>query len=179
MAAPVTPAKQLANGKDTWWLVPAGVDKNAPKATEINAAAGMNLTGVLLSDYEGLTPSTDKITLPRVMLETSETEVNGATKYSAADMQMTFQPQAAAGSDGKKAWELVNTTGTFAGWAVRRQNSPAGNADATASEFVDVVPVEVTNPTPGKTSTGPEGIYIFTVSVGITGTPAWNKAVVA
>ena len=59
MAAPITPAKKLANGKDTWWIVPAVADSSAPTVTEVNATTGMNLAGSLLSDYEGVTSSTD------------------------------------------------------------------------------------------------------------------------
>src|SRR5690349_20965015 len=136
MAAPISPAKKLSYGKDTWWLVPAGANKNAPTVAEVNSASGLNLAGVLLADFEGMTSSTDKVTIPAVMMETSVTEVSGATTHSMADMQVTFQPQAATGSPGKKAWELVNT-GSFEGWAVRRQDADPTTSDAvTAGEFV-------------------------------------------
>lgn len=164
MAAPVTPAKKLANGKDTWWLVPAGANIDAPTAAEINSATGMNISGVLLQDYEGLSITTNKVTLPKVMLETTETEVTGSVVISAADMQLTFDPQGADGTDGRKAWELLED-GDFEGWAVRRQDSPSGNADATTGERVDIAVVNVENPIPGRTSPGPEGIYVFSVNV--------------
>lgn len=164
MAAPVTPAKKLANGKDTWALVPAGANIDAPTAAELNSATGMNISGVLLQDYEGLSITTNKVTLPKVMLETTETEVTGSVVISAADMQLTFDPQGADGTDGRKAWELLED-GDFEGWAVRRQDSPAGNGDFTAGERVDIAVVNIENPIPGRTSPGPEGIYIFTVNV--------------
>ena len=103
MAAPVTPAKKLANGKDTWVLVPAGADINAPTVAELNAASGLNISGMLLQDYEGLSVSTDRVTLPAVMMETVVTEIAGNTTVTAADMQITFDPQAADGSNGRKA----------------------------------------------------------------------------
>lgn len=179
MAAPITPAKKLANGRDTWWLVPAGANANTPVVTEVNSASGLNLAGMLISDYEGITTSTEKVTLPKVLLETATTEVNGETTNSAADMQITFQPQAASGSDGKKAWELFSG-GVFDGWAVRRQDVvSATDAAVSTGQFVDVVPVSLVRNAPTRTSTGPDGIYIFTASVSITGAPAFNKAVVA
>ena len=179
MVAPISPAKKLSYGKDTWWLVPAGANKNAPTVAEVNSASGLNLAGVLLQDFEGMTSSTDKVTIPAVMMETSVTEVSGATTHSMADMQVTFQPQAAGGTAGKEAWELVNG-GSFEGWAVRRQDVDSSLSDAvTAGQFVDVVPVEIDQPIPGRTSSGPEGIYIFTAPVSVTGDPAFNKAVVA
>ena len=176
MAAPISPTKKLSYGKDTWWLVPAVATKTAPTAVEVNAATGMNLAGVLLADFEGMTSTTDKVTIPAVMMETSVTEVAGATTHSMADMQCTFDPQAASGADGKKAWELLDG-GTFVGFAIRRQDVDASTGDATAGEFVDVVPVEVDQPIPGRTSAGPDGIYTFTAAVSITGDPAFNVAV--
>lgn len=177
MVAPITPAKKLSNGKDTWWLVPAVSNTSAPTVAEVNAATGLNLAGQLLSDYEGLTSSTDKVTLPRVMLETTETEVNGATTTGAADMVCTFQPQAAAASDGKKGFELVDDG--YVGYAIRRQDIVATTGDVTAGQFVDVVPVELSPAIPGKTSTGPDGIYVWTAAVSVTGVPKYNKAVAA
>lgn len=176
MAAPITPAKKLANGKDHWWIIPAVSNLTAPTVAEVNAATGLNITGVLLSDYDGITSSTDKVTLPRVMLETSTTQVNGETTHTAADMQITFQPQGATGSDGKKAWEKVKDG--YTGYAIRRQDVLSTSSDAvTAGQFVDVVPIEISAAYPGKTTTGPDGIYIFTAPVSVTGVPKWNVAV--
>lgn len=176
MAAPVTPAKRLANGKDTWWLVPAGANPAAPTAAEINNASGMNISGVLLQDYEGLSVSTDRVTLPAVMLETTVTEIAGNTTVTAADMQITFDPQGADASNGRKAWELLDG-GTWSGWAVRRQDSPAGNADVTAGERVDVAVVDIDQPIPGRTTAGADGIYIFTAPVSPIQVQ-WNRDVV-
>lgn len=164
MAAPVTPAKKLANGKDTWWLVPAGSNPAIPAATEINSVTGLNISGMLLQDYEGLSVSTERVTLPAVMMETVVTEIAGNTTVSAADMQITFDPQAADGADGRKAWELLDG-GTFSGWAVRRQDSPSGNGDTVATERVDVAVVDIDQPIPGRTSAGADGVYIFTAPV--------------
>ena len=176
MAAPVTPAKKLANGKDTWALVPAGANINAPTVAELNAVAGLNISGMLLQDYEGLTVSTDRVTLPAVMLETIVTEIAGNTTVTAADMQITFDPQGADGSDGRKAWELLDG-GTWSGWAVRRQDSPAGNGDATAGERYDIAVVDIDQPIPGRTTAGADGVYIFTAPVSPIQV-AWNKEVV-
>lgn len=176
MAAPITPAKKLANGKDHWWLVETISNTAAPTVAEIGA--GLNVTGVLLADYEGLTATTEKVSLPRVMLETTETEINGATTVSAGDMQLTLQPQAAGGSEGKEAYELVKDG--FVGFAVRRQDIQDIASDAvTAGQFVDVIPVDITTAIPGKTTSGPDSIYIATVPVSVTGTPDWNVAVAA
>jgi hypothetical protein len=173
MVAPVSPAKKLSNGKDHLWLVTTISSTTAPTAAEINA--GVNVTGFLLADWDGLTASTDKVTLPRVMLETTDTEINGTTTISAADMQLTLQPQAASGSDGKKAYELVKNG--FTGFLVRRQDILSTSSDAvTAGQFVDVLGIDITTAIPGRTSAGPDGIYIATVPVSIT-SDDWNVVV--
>jgi hypothetical protein len=175
MVAPITPAKKLSNGKDHVWLVTTIANPAAPTVAEINA--GLNVTGVLLADWDGLSATTDKVTIPRVLLETTATEVNGETRIGAADMQITFQPQAVGGSEGKEAYELVKNG--FTGYLVRRQDVLSTSSDAVvAAQFVDVLGMDVTTAIPGKTSSGPDGIYIATVPVSIT-SDDWNVAVAA
>ena len=176
MAAPITPTKKLSNGKDHIWLVTTLSSTTAPTKTQIDA--GLNVTGVLLADWDGITASTSKVTLPRVMLETATTEVSGETSITAADMQLTYQPQAAAASDGVRAFELLSAG--FVGYLVRRQDVANLASDAvTVGQFVDVFSIDVAagSVVPGKTTAGPEGIYIATVPVSITAT-SYRKAVV-
>lgn len=176
MAAPITPTKKLSNGKDHIWLVTTLSSTTAPTKTQIDA--GLNVTGVLLADWDGITASTDKVTLPRVMLETSTTEVNGETTVTSADMQLTYQPQAAALSDGVKAYELLQNG--FTGYLVRRQDVANTASDAvTVGQFVDVFGIDVTSDAivPGRTTAGPDGVYVITVPVSIT-SKSYRKAVV-
>ena len=169
MAAPISPAKKLANGKDSWWLVPTVDDTTAPSITEVNAATGLNLTGYLMGDYEGPSSETEKVTLPRVVLETEDTQVDGATTRTIPDMMLTVQPQAAAASDGKKAWELFDAgSGTYEGFLVRRQDVVGTTGDASVGEFLDVWPVSARRQDPTKTSTGADAVYVFRVSYSIT-----------
>lgn len=178
MAAPIKPQKKTANGKDTWWLVPTVADLDAPTATEVNSATGLNITCFLLAEQEGVTSTTEKVALARLLCETTTTEGIGETTWSLSDIQGVFDPQAASGSDGKKAWELVKDG--FTGVAIRRQGVVSvTDADVTAGQFVDAIPVEFGPATPGKSSTGTDGIYTFTASAAITGTPSFNVAVVA
>lgn len=176
MVAPITPAKKQSHGKDHYWLVETISNTAAPTVAQINA--GLNISGVLLSDWDELSATTEKVTLPTVMLETTATEINGNTTVSAGDMRITLQPQAAAGTEGKEAYELVKDG--FTGYIVRRQDVYSITSDAvTAGQFVDVIPVDITVAIPGKSSTGADGLYIVTVPVSVTGTPDWNVAVAA
>lgn len=178
MAAPIKPQKVTANGKDTWWLVPAIADLDAPTATEINATSGLNITCFLLAEQEGVTSTTERVALARLLCETTTTEGLGDTTFSMADIQGVFDPQGAANSDGKKAWELVKAG--FTGYAVRRQGVKSDvDADVEAGDFVDVVPIDMGPAVPGKSSTDASGIYTFTAPVAVTGTPQFNVAVAA
>lgn len=176
MATPIKPAKKMANGNDSWGFVLAVADPLLPKLTELNAAGGFNLSCSVFSEQEGPTSTTNKVTLPRYICETDEYEVNGTTTHSMPDLMVSFDPQAASGADGKKAWETM--TDGISGFLWRRQSVKA-TTDLSTGQFVDVIPVTLGTKTPSKTGTGPEGVYAFTQPVSITGAPAYNKAIVA
>lgn len=178
MAAPLKPQKKTANGKDTWWLVPAVADITAPTIAEINSASGLNVTCFMLAEQEGFSVSTSKSSLSRLLCETSTTEGIDTTTWSMPDIMGVFDPQAAADAVGKEFWELVKDG--FTGYAVRRQGVKSDvDSDVTAGQFVDVAPVEFGPATPTKTANDGSGIYDFMSTVAITDAPAFNVAVVS
>lgn len=178
MAAPIKPSKTTANGKDTWWLVPAIADPEEPTKPEIDATGGLNISCFLLAEQEGITGTTEKVALARLLCETTTTEGIGDTTWSMADVQGVFNPQAAANANDKKFWALVKDG--FVGFAVRRQGVKADvDVAVTAGQFVDIVPIELGPATPGKSATDASGIYTFTAAAAVTGTPTFNVAVVA
>lgn len=176
MAAPIKPALVRAFGNDSWLFVPAVAVTTAPTVAEVEASAGFNLSCSLFGEQDGFTATTDKVTLPRRLCETVTFESNGPTSYSAPDLMVSFDPQADAGDDGKKAWEAMDDNSY--GFLIRRQGKTATTVVA-AGEFVDVVPVQLATKVPTKTGTGADGVYAFTQAVSITDTPAWNVAVAA
>ena len=176
MAAPIKPALKRAQGSDSWLWVPAIADTTAPTDTEVGAASGFNLSCSLFSDQEGITATTEKVTLPQLLCETETYEVNGATSYSAPDFQISFDPQAASGADGKKAWESMDDNAS--GFLVRRQGV-AATSDVATGQFVDVIPAQLGVKVPTKTGTGADAVYAFTVGASVTGKPSWNVAIVA
>lgn len=180
MVAPSKPQLVTANGKDSWFFVPAIVSITAPKATEINAALGLNISCFLWSDFEGLTSSTGKVTLPRLLCELNTYEANDVTTFTIADLDFAFAPQAASGADGKKAWEKFKAGG-LTGFLVHRQGVVADQAapEAVVGQFVNIMPVEIGKAVPGKTGTDAAGVYRATAPVAITGEPAFTVAVVA
>jgi len=176
MAAPIKPALKRAFGNDSWGFVLAVADIQSPVLTELTATAGFNLACSLFGEQEGITTTTEKVTLPRILCETDVYEVNGPASHSMADLMVSFDPQAAAAADGKKAWETL--ADNINGFLWRRQGVPAVN-DLAVGQFVDIIPVQLGTKTPTKTGTGADGVYAFTVPASITGRPAYNRAIVA
>lgn len=176
MSVPIKPALSRSFARDSWAWVPAIANPASPTVAELEATAAFNLSCSIFGDQEAVTASTEKVTLPRRNCEEETFEVNGPTSYSMADLMVAHSPQAAAGSDGKKAWEAM---GDYAnGFLVRRQGKQATTVFA-AGDFVDVIPAQLAVKVPSRTSNGADGVYAFTVAASIVDTPRWNKAVAA
>jgi hypothetical protein len=172
----IKPANVLAQGADSWGFAPAVADILVPKVSELDAITGLNLSCILFAEQEGLTGTTEKVTLPLRMCETVGFEANGVTTYAMSDLVAAYEPQAAAGSDGKKAWETL--TDGIIGYLWQRQGVPS-NDDLEVGQFVHVVPVQLGTKVPGKTSTGADGVYTFTQPVSITAAPSFSVPLVA
>lgn len=171
MAVPIKPAFSLAYGKESWGFAPAVANAATPLLTELNAVTGLNLSCMLFGEQDGLSGDTEKVTLPRRMCETEQYQANGSTTYTMADLAVQFDPQAAAASNGKKAWETLIAGAK--GYLWRRQGLDA-TTDLATGQFVDLVPVEIGPRIPGKTSTGADGVFSFTSPVSVTGRPTFN-----
>ncbi|WP_436702407.1 hypothetical protein [Nocardioides sp. BYT-33-1] len=176
MATAIQPALQRSFGNDGWGFVTAVADIQVPKLTELDAVTGFILSCSLFGEQGDPTVTQEKVTLPRILCQTQQFEVNGTVTFAMPDLIVSFSPQAAAGSDGKKAWETM--TDQLNGFLWRRQNVPARDALAVG-QFVDIIPVQLGDKVPGKTSTGADGVYSFTQGASITSAPAWNVAIVA
>jgi hypothetical protein len=176
MVAPITASKKVANGKDTWWLVPTIAVQTAPTAAEVNSASGLNITGFVMAEQDGFTQTTNKVTLPRLLVELNTTQALDETVVDMPDIVGVFDPQAAAGANDKKFWALVKSG--FSGYIVRRQNFLNSASDAvTTGQFVDNAAITIAPATPGRSATDASGIYTFTCQATITN-PVYNVAVV-
>lgn len=176
MVSPTKPRKVRAHGKDSWFLVPTVANINAPTALEVNSVSGINISCAVLAGGDSLTATTNKVTLPSYLCETESFEGNDDTSFSMGDVEIGFDPQAAAESDDKEAFEFLRDG--FTGYAVRRQGVATSVGATTAGEFVDVVPVEIARAVPGRSSTDNSAIYTATAAVSVTGSPALNVEVV-
>lgn len=177
MVAPTKPRKVQAQGKTSWWLVPAIANLQAPTVAEINAATGINISCAMLADGDSLTRTTNKVTLPAFLCETDQYEGLDRATWSMGDVVGGFDPQAAADSDDKVAFEFLRER--FTGYAVRRQAVAVTAGDATAGEFFDIVPVEIDEAVSDQSGTDSAAIYVFRAGVAVTGKPAINVAAVA
>lgn len=176
MVAPISASKKTAIGKDSWWLFPTCAALTAPTALEINSASGLNITGFVLAEQEGFDGSTNKITLPRLLVETTTQQGLDQTVFDLPDFQGVFDPQAAAAANDKKFWALVKSG--YSGFIARRQNKVSNVSDAVVvGDFVDVAAVTGSVAVPGRSASDASGIYVFTVSF-VPGPPQFNVAVV-
>lgn len=174
MAAPIKPALKQALGTEAWGFVPLVADVLVPKLTELNATGGINLSCSIFGEQEGVTSTTEKVSLPRLLCERTTYQTNGETNYEMADLMISFQPQAAALSDGKKAWETL--VDGMEGFLWRRQGVESA-LDLAIAQFVDVMPVTLGVKTPSKTGNDSAGVYAFMLPVSVTGKPAYNVAI--
>ncbi len=174
MAAPIVPAHIRAYGNEAWVWVNTIAILTAPTQAELRAGGGFNLTGVLMGDQDGASASTEKVKLPRRMVETVTFEANGETTWTMADLLYTIHPQAAAGADGKKAYEALAPEES--GFLVQRFGI-VGTQDFTTGEFVNIFPAQVAAQVIVKTSPDANGVVAVRQAVSITDTPRINIAI--
>lgn len=174
MAAPIKPSKNTVIGKTAYWLIPS-LTEAGPLVTEVNSASGLNVTCFLLADQATPGMDTSKVTLPRLLCETTTTESLDEQKVTIPDFRFVWDPQAAAGANDKKAWALLKDG--FTGYLIRRDNV-VSNLDAavTAGQFIDWFQVESKAPMPTASANDATGLFVFDVSFSCTDF-ALNKAV--
>lgn len=169
MVAPIKPKKVQAFGKESYWLVPAVADVNAPTILEINATTGINVSCTLLSTFTGLSGETAKVTLPSYLCETAQYEGIDRVTYTVSDIEGGFDPQADEASNDKKAFEFLRDG--YVGFLVGRPGvkSDSATPEATAGQYFNVIPVDVAEAVPTKSGDGAEAIFTFRAGVAVTG----------
>ena len=84
--------------------------------------------------------TSNRVSAPRRLASTTVTERFGTTTETLGDLIYLVDPQAAAGSDGKKAYEALIEGST--GYFVERPGDDA-DTDIAAGDFVIVRPVQL------------------------------------
>lgn len=168
MTAPVKTRKARSFGKKPWNFVPAGADIQNPTLAELNAVTGINVSLSLLSSFSGLGSEPSKVDLPAFLGETETYEANGTRKVSMGNIEAGVDPQAATGSEDKKAYEFFENG--FVGWAWTAPGLDAKTHSAAAlTDFVTIVPVEVDDAFVTESGEGEGAIFSFTAGVSVTG----------
>lgn len=176
MAAPIRPSSVKTYGRDKWVFVPTLTSQTAPSLAEINAASALDVSKMLFHDTAKPSQSTNLVRRERRLGDTTTFEQVGTTDYSLGELKYQFAPQAAALSDGKKAFEKFPEGTT--GFMVRRMGI-AVDTDMAVGQFVDTYPVEVGPQMPTETGDGDTAESAFVQSVAVTGPPTFNRAIVA
>lgn len=176
MAAPIRPASSKAYGREKWVFVPTIADTDAPTVAEVTAGTVLDISCYLFESTGRPGATTNLVDRERRICDTVTFQQVGTTTYSGGEMQASFDPQAAALSDGKKAWEKFPEGTT--GYLVRRLGIDV-DTDLAAGQFVDVFPVEFGVPVPGTVGDGESRESSFMSTFAITSTPAFNKAIAA
>jgi len=175
MTAPIRPASTKAYGKEKWSFVSAIADLDTPLLTEINAGTSLDISCYLFDSTDRPGQNTNRVSRERRVCDTTTYEQIGTTSYTGGNALYAVNPQAAAGSDGKKALEKL-PDGTV-GFLVRRLGIDV-NTDYAAGQFVDVFPVEFGPGMPTKQGDGESSEVAITQAFAITGPPSFIKAIV-
>jgi hypothetical protein len=152
MTAPVRPNGVQAFGKEKWAYTPTIASTSLiPTTAEATSASGIDLSGYLYADgFDGVTAEPTRNTAPRRLADTQVYDTLGTTSFGVSDLNYAFDPQAAALSNGKKAYEKL-PEGT-SGYLIRRLGIDR-NTDFATGQFVDVIPVTFGPQTVVKTGT--------------------------
>jgi len=144
MTEPLRPSPALTLGRENWYYVPAGgfADYLNPTALELSATSVLDFTRMAMAD--GTTKpsrSTDRTESNRRLGDVDTFEVKGVTKYAGGTLTYATDPQAIAGTDGKKAWEQF-LDGPNDGFIVCRYKVDRSIAP-TVGQFVSVFPSDL------------------------------------
>ncbi len=166
----------LGNTSVRW--VASIADPTEPTVTELTAAspASLDISGYLLN--ENWTPAQDvgKGSAPRRLAERNQYERFTTTTVQLGDLRYVINPQAAAASEGKKAYETL--TEGLSGYFVERLGLDAKTEDWDTGQFVNVIPV-VLGPRLIVGDTDENGDYTVMQPVSIRSARTDNVAIVA
>ena len=176
MAAPVRPSSTKGYLRDKWVFVPVLTTPDAPKLTELSAASALDVTKMFFASSARPTQSTNLARAPKRIGDGETFEFVGESQQSYGEIRYSFNPQGAALSDGKLAFEKFPAGTT--GYMVNRLGIDR-DTDLAVGQFVTVYPVEF-GPQTETMEGDAEGAEVAIVqTVAITGPKSLNKAVVA
>lgn len=179
MAEPLRPTPASTYGKENWVFVPTIASGTlAPTVAEISGASALDITNILFADTGKPSQSTNRVTAERRLGDTVLAEFIGATTLTGGELHYQHDPQSAAASNGKKAYEKFTAAGTT-GYLVQRQGTAKATAYA-AGQFVNVYPAQIGPSFPSDAGDAESGEAGMVATFAITSvTPAINIAILA
>lgn len=177
MTEPLRPAPSSLYGKENWIFIPSGGLASAayiPTAVEVNAAGSLDISRIIFADSGLPGQSTNRVTQERRKGDTVLAEFIGATTYQGGDMHYAFQPQAAGGADGKKAFEKFTAAGS-SGFLVERLGVARATTPA-AGQFVNAYPVQIGPSFPSRAGDNETAEAGMVATFAVTDAPAINVA---
>lgn len=168
MAAPIRPAGTSAFGHEKWIYVASVANMEAVDlSSEVGGADSLDLTGYFYADgFDGPGADTSRVTAPRRLLDQTLLSKLGATTHTFGDLLYSIDPQAAALSNAKKAYEkLVPGSDGVLLWAPGVEDP---NDDLVAGDFVIPYAAEFGPQIITRTSTGEEGEFAVRQAVSLT-----------
>ncbi len=177
MAAPVRPTAVKAYLRDKWVFVPTGTyDPVAPSLAILNAASALDVTKMFFASSAKPSQSTNLARSPKRIGDGETYEFVGETTPTFGEVRYSFDPQGAALSTGKKAYEKFPQGTT--GFLVNRLGIDR-DTDLATGQFVTSYPVEF-GPQQEVAEGDGEGAEVAIVqTVAQTGPKQLNKAIVA
>lgn len=176
MVAPTRPAGTKQYLRDKWVFVPTLTSTTAPSLAEVNAASALDITKMMYASSARPTQSTNMARAPKRLGDAASYEFVGESQASIGEIRYSFNPQGAALSEGKKAFEKFPAGTT--GFLVNRLGIDR-DTDLAVGQFVTVYPVEFgeQHETPEGDGEGAEVAIVQPVAQ--TGPKSLNKALVA
>jgi len=177
MTAPLRPAATKMYLRDKWVFVPAGAyDPLIPSLAILNAATALDVSKMFFQSSARPSQTTNLAKSPKRIGDAEVYEFVGETNPTIGEVRYSFNPQGAALSDGKKAYEKFPAGTT--GWLVNRLGIDR-DTDLATTQFVTSYPVEA-----GQQHEVPEGDaegaeVAIAQTFAQTGPKALNKAIVA
>jgi len=153
MTEPLRQASAPLYGRQNWFYIPAcagyatGV---APTVAEMTAGSAFDMTRTAFADAApNPTKNTNVVDQNPRFGDTTLGQFIGKTTLVGGDIKYAFDPQAAAGSNGKKMWELLGAGADVitSGFLVRRQNVPRATAIAIG-QFLEVYKADISRSIP-------------------------------
>lgn len=143
MTLPASPAPALTFGRESWFYVPSGGFANylAPTAAELVAVSVLDFTLMAMADSARPSQNVNRTQAARRLGSTTQYERKGVRAIAGGILNYAVDPQAVAGSAGKKAFEKF-LGGPSGGFLVHRMNIDIAVTPVTG-QFVKVWPSDL------------------------------------